>query len=177
MSNSFFKITLLTFIFFTVSIGCNKPEVPSENEGETGESESKVSQYVGTWNYTDILLEDGELVVMGNAVGSFTGKGKDIKGSIEITENPNVYSTAVEFTAEISVFGQTQEIPVEQRKSTGTWEEVNGNIVLTDDNGNDINVLTSSENEITFEGDFTEEITLPLGSVDAESRVVFTVAK
>lgn len=139
--------------------------------------EPEKSKYEGTWNYTKIDLENGKLVLGGNTVGSFTGKGKDIKGTVIMSENPNLYTTSVEFTAEITVLGQTRDVPVDTRTSSGTWEEVNGELILTDDNGNNVDVISSSESQIVFKGDFKEEIVLPLGAVDAEATLEFTVEK
>ncbi len=178
MKKTVLNFTILAFLVAIIGAGCNKPEVPTnEEKDDNTEEENKVSEYVGTWNYTSILLKNGQLLFMGNEVGTFTGEGKEIEGTIEMTENPNVYTTTVEFVAEISVFMNQQEIPVEPRTTSGTWEEVDGKLVLTQDDGTVINVLFSSPDEIVFEGNFTEQITIQLGTIDAKSDLEFTVAK
>lgn len=176
------KIVKLLFLgLMTIAMfSCKETEVPDPEQviiRDTVFVEQELSPYVGFWSYSDIDMQNGTLELDGSPVGSFTGKGKDIVGRIAIAQNPNIYTTTVAFTAEISVFGQTQDLPVEERTSTGTWEEVDGKLKLIDDAGNDVNVVSSSESEIVFEGDFTEEITLPAGAVEANATVIFTVEK
>jgi len=175
---------------------CRKPQVPvieedtnsgsgngngNGGEGE-GEGEELTSDYVGTWDYTNIDLKNGTLESMGQDFGTFTGEGTDLDGMVVITENPNIYTTEITFTADVDVdiFGQeqNQQIPVDKQTSSGTWTEDNGEITLTDDNGNKIGILSSSPSKIVFTGNFNNEVPLtPQFVLDANSDVEFTIAK
>lgn len=165
----------------TLLSACLKPELPQEKD--TGGSDGQTtSAYVGEWDYTSIVLTNGTLSAQGQNLGTFDGDGVDIVGKVVITQDPNIYTTTLEFTADIeaTVFGQTfpQQIPVEQRTSSGTWSEVNGNIKLVDDNGNDVEVISSSSSSIQFRGNFTESVTVGgQFSMDANSDVIFTIQK
>jgi len=188
MKNIFLIIAVNLFIFGSQS--CKKPPLPIIDDttkdttgtgGGTGGGEVKVSPYVGTWNYTKIDLKNGILNVMGNDVGTFTGKGTDIVGKVVITEKPNRYSTEVAFTANIdAVLGgqsQAQTAPVNKQTSAGTWVETNGKITLTDDGGKPIAVLSSTSSEIIFSGSFTTQIPVQFFTIDATSDVEFTINK
>ena len=188
MKNIFLIIAVTLFVFGSQS--CKKPPLPIIDDttkdttgtgGGTGGGEVKVSPYVGTWNYTKIDLKNGILNVMGNDVGTFTGKGTDIVGKVVITEKPNRYSTGVAFTANIdAVLGgqsQAQTAPVNKQTSAGTWVETNGKITLTDDGGKPIAVLSSTSSEIIFSGSFTTQIPVQFFTIDATSDVEFTINK
>lgn len=188
MKNIFLIIAVTLFVFGSQS--CKKPPLPIIDDttkdttgtgGGTGGGEVKVSPYVGTWNYTKIDLKNGILNVMGNDVGTFTGKGTDIVGKVVITEKPNRYSTEVAFTANIdAVLGgqsQAQTAPVNKQTSAGTWVETNGKITLTDDGGKPIAVLSSTSSEIIFSGSFTTQIPVQFFTIDATSDVEFTINK
>lgn len=184
MKNIFLIIAVTFFIFGSQS--CKKPPLPivddtiTDTTG-TGGGEVKVSPYVGTWNYTNIDLKNGILNVMGNDVGTFTGKGSEIVGKVVITEKPNRYTTEVAFTANINaVFGgqsQAQTAPVNKQTSAGTWVETNGKITLTDDGGKSIAVLSSTSSKIIFSGSFTTQIPVQFFTIDATSDVEFTITK
>ena len=188
MKNIFLIIAVTLFVFGSQS--CKKPPLPIIDDttkdttgtgGGTGGGEVKVSPYVGTWNYTKIDLKNGILNVMGNDVGTFTGKGTDIVGKVVITEKPNRYSTEVAFTANIdAVLGgqsQAQTAPVNKQTSAGTWVETNGKITLTDDGGKPIAVLSSTSSQIIFSGSFTTQIPVQFFTIDATSDVEFTITK
>jgi len=102
-------------------------------------------------------------------------------GEVIITENPNRYTTTLEFTAAIELeFGgqaQTQDSPVDRQTSSGTWSEADGEITLTDDTGKDVAVLSSSSSKVVFTGEFSTAIPLQFFSIDATSDVVFTIEK
>ena len=173
------NLKIATLLIFGLLAACQRPELPRDKD--TG-GESGPSPYVGEWTYSSIALSNGVLKLGEQNFGSFEGEGKDIVGKVVISENPNVYSTDIAFTAAIqmTVFGQTvpSEVPVEKRTSTGTWKEVNGKLELYDDNGNTVNVLSSSGSRIQFSGNFAEEVSIPAGfSLQATSDVVFTLVK
>lgn len=181
------KKTLLLVALGAVLIineSCQKPPVPVKVESPVdttdstgGGEEEEVSPFVGTWDYDKIELTNGVLEIMGNEIGTFEGSGSDIDGEVIISEKPNRYTTSLSFTANITVFGQDQSLPVERQTSSGTWTEADGEITLRDDNGNNIAVLSSSSSEIVFSGEFTETIDAQFGSIDATSDVVFTIVK
>jgi hypothetical protein len=175
-------------LFVMVSESCKKPQIPIKKDGKEnkdnsgGKEEDKPSAYVGTWDYTKIILSNGTLGFMGQNLGTFDGVGTKIVGEVVITEEPNVYTTEVEFTAtvETTIGGQTQtqDIPVEKKTSSGTWTESNGNISLKDDNGNTVSIISSNSSKIEFEGNFSENIILGQGfEIDANSDVTFTIEK
>ncbi len=188
MKNIYF--ILLISLSIIVIQSCKKPPLPAIEDpidntgggsGGTGEEE-KPSPYVGTWKYTKIDFTEGVLAVMGNAVGTFTGSGKDIVGEVILTENPNRYTTSLKFTANIRAEfagqSQLQEAPVGQQNSSGTWEETaSGEIKLIDDNGTDLNIVSSTSNKIVFTGDFTTKIPAQFFEIDATSEVRFTLEK
>ena len=176
-------LILLSFSLFLVAMNsCKKPLLPVvEEKSDTGGG-NEPSPYVGTWDYTKINLSNGILTLMGTEVGTFTGTGSSITGKVIISEDPNVYSTEIEFIADVNAtfFGQTQpqEIPVDKTTSTGTWTENGGQISLTDDNGNDISVISSNSSKIVFTGNFANQIVLGQGfAIDATSDVEFTIEK
>lgn len=186
------KILILLTLSLTVAAtqSCKKPPLPVLEEpvntggngsGEEEEEEEEPSPFVGTWSYTKIDLTNGSLEAMGNEVGEFTGTGKDIDGEVVISENPNRYTTDLDFTAEIEfdLFGQTQtqDSPIDNQASSGTWTETDGQIVLTDDSGQEIGILSSSESRIVFTGEFSTQIPLQFFTIDATSDVVFTIEK
>jgi hypothetical protein len=161
---------------------CKKPPVPEvkpipDTTDTTSGGQEEVSPYVGSWEYEKIELTNGVLEIMGNEIGEFEGTGSDIVGEVVITEKPNKYTTSLSFTADISVFGQTQSLPTDRRTSSGTWTETNGEISLVDDSGKKIAVLSSTSAKIVFTGEFTEAIDAQFGSIDATSDVVFTITK
>ena len=166
-----------------INESCQKPPVPiiipAGNTTDTngGGGQLEVSPYVGSWGYDKIALTNGVLEIMGNELGGFEGAGSDIIGEVVITENPNAYTTTLSFTADISVFGQAQSLPVDKQTSGGTWTESNGEITLVDDSGKNIAVVSSTSSMIVFTGEFTETIDAQFGSIDATSDVVFTIAK
>jgi hypothetical protein len=163
-----------------INEGCNRPAVPEVIPTQTTDTtggQIEVSPYVGSWDYDNIELTNGVLEIMGNELGAFEGTGSDIVGEVVITENPNKYTTTLSFTAEISAFGQARSLPVDRQTSSGTWTVSNGEIILVDDSGKEIAVVSSTSSLIVFTGEFTEAIELQFGSVDATSDVVFTISK
>ena len=182
MKNTLLLLALGAILLINES--CQKPPVPiiiqAGNTTDTtggGGQEVEVSPYVGSWSYDKIELTNGVLEIMGNEIGAFEGAGSDITGEVLITENPNKYTTILSFTADISVFGQAQSLPVDKQTSGGTWTESNGEITLVDDSGKNIAVVSSTSSMIVFTGEFTETIDAQFGSIDATSDVVFTIAK
>jgi len=184
MKNILFIIILCLFVAITES--CKKPPLPIVQDTETNDSttngggsggEVEPSPYAGTWDYTKIDLNNGTLSIMGNEIGEFTGFGKDIKGEIVISENPNVFTTELEFTAEVTVFGTARDLPVDKKTSNGTWTEKDGEISLIESNGTKIGVISSSSSKIVFTGNFTESIDAQFGSIQANSDVEFTIEK
>lgn len=181
-------LLILSLSFFViVTHSCKKPPLPSPIEDNSdggsgtgsggGSEEEEVSPYVGTWNYSSIDLKNGTLAIAGQNIGSFEGAGKNIVGSVVISENPDRYTTTVSFTAEVSLLGQSQDISVETRTSSGTWTEANGEIALTDDSGQKIDIISSTSSKIVFAGNFSESFDIQFGSVDANSDVEFTITK
>ncbi|MFB1003741.1 MAG: hypothetical protein QMC70_06355 [Bacteroidia bacterium] len=187
-------VSLSLFIIATQS--CKKPPLPAVEEemntgggngsgGGTGSGggsgEVEVSEFVGTWDYTKVDLTNGILEIMGNEIGTFTGTGSKLVGEVVITENPNNYTTSVSFTAIIDadLGGQQQEqqSDVPTQASSGTWTESNGEITLTDDNGQDIAIVSSSSSKIVFSGEFSTQIPSQFFTLDATSDVVFTIEK
>ena len=188
MKKLVFVLSLSVVVIGTYS--CRKPQVPVIEEdtnsgsgnGNGGGGEELISDYVGTWDYTNIDLKNGTLESMGQDFGTFTGKGTDLEGMLVITENPNIYNTEITFTADVDVvvFGQeqNQQIPVDKQISRGTWSEDNGEITLTDDNGNKIGILSSSPSKIVFTGNFNNEVPItPQFVLDANSDLEFTITK
>ncbi len=182
MKNTLLLLALGAVLLINES--CQKPPVPiiipAGNTTDTtggGGQEEEVSPYVGSWSYDKIELTNGVLEIMGNEIGTFEGAGSDITGEVLITENPNKYTTILSFTADISVFGQAQSLPVDKQTSGGTWTESNGEITLVDDSGKNIAVVSSTSSMIVFTGEFTETIDAQFGSIDATSDVVFTIVK
>lgn len=176
-------VFILSFSILVIgTYSCRKPQVPIIEKGRgtgdtTGGGEILPSAFVGSWEYTNIDLNNGTLKIMGQDLGEFTGKGKDIVGQVVISENPNTYTTELSFNADITVFGQVQEIPVERQTSSGTWTETNGEIALKDNSGKAIGVISSTSSKIVFTGNFTEQIDVQFGSIDANSDVEFTIEK
>ncbi len=184
MKNTLLLLALGAVLLINES--CQKPPVPTiipagnttdTTTGGGGQEEEQVSPYVGSWEYDKIELTNGVLEIMGNELGDFEGAGSDIIGEVVITENPNKYTTTLSFTADISVFGQAQSLPVDKQTSGGTWTESNGEITLVDDSGKSIAVVSSTSSMIVFTGEFTETIDAQFGSIDATSDVVFTIVK
>lgn len=191
MKKVLFILSLSVFVIATQS--CKKPPLPSpvednptgEGSGSGGggqeEEEDKPSPYVGTWDYTKVDLTNGVLEIMDNEIGVFTGTGSNLVGEVVITENPNTYTTNLSFTANIDAeFAgqqQQQQSDVPRQSSSGTWTESNGEISLTDDNGQVIAVLSSSSSQIVFTGEFTTQIPVQFFTLDATSDVVFTIEK
>ncbi len=186
------KVILLSFLcsFLTVLHSCKKPPLPlMEVEINTGEGnnsgggtgEAVVSEFVGKWDYTKVDLTNGILGIMGNDIGTFTGTGSKLVGEGVITENPNIYMTSLSFTANIDadLGGQQQEqqSDVSTQESSGTWTESNGEITLTDDEGKDIAIVSSSSSQIIFSGEFSTQIPTQFFTLDATSDVVFTIEK
>ena len=179
------SIILAILVIFPFG-ACKKPPIPKkkdiENKDGSGNENPETSQYVGTWQYSSIIMTDGDLSVQNQSLGSFEGTGKDIKGSVVVTENPNRFTADLEYTAALtlSIFGQSipRDVPVEKRVITGDWTEVNGQIVLDPDDGSDIDVLSSTGNRVVFSGIFTEQIALGQQfNFDAVSDVEVTIQK
>jgi hypothetical protein len=190
MKKLVFVLSLSVLVIGTYS--CRKPQIPVIEENANGGSgsgnagggggEVLLSEYIGTWDYTNIDLKNGTLESMGQDFGTFTGKGIGLDGMVVITENPNIYTTEIAFTADVDVvvFGQkqNQQIPVDKQTSSGTWTEDNGEITLTDDNGNKVGILSSSSSKIIFTGNFNSEVPVTDQFVlDANSDVEFTISK
>ncbi len=184
MKNLFLILSLSLFVVAISS--CKKPPVPViedvDNSGGGSGGGNEPSAYVGTWEYSKIVLTNGVLNLMGNDVGTFTGTGSSIVGEVVISENPNVYSTEIAFNADVDavIFGQTQpqQIPVEKTTSTGTWTESGGNISLKDDSGKSIAIISSTSSKIVFSGNFANQLELGPGfAIDATSDVEFTIEK
>lgn len=172
------------YLLLVVSIAisaCKKPPVPETNKDNTENEDNTPSPYVGTWTYDKIDMQNGSLETQGQSFGTFNGSGKDMVGSVVVSEDPDVFTAELEYTAalNITIFGQTQQsdFPVEKRTVTGTWEEVNGKLVLTADDNTPLNVISSTENKIIFTGEFSEQVTFGQFNLDALSDVEFTVVK
>ncbi len=177
------SLSLILSLAVLISVAsCKKPPIPIKEDIDNNGGSQKGSDYVGTWDYTKIVMSNGDLSVQGQSLGSFEGTGKDIKGSVIVTENPNRFTAELEYTAALtlSVFGQSipRDIPVEKRVISGDWTEVNGQIVLDPDDGSQIEVLSSSANRVVFSGVFTEKIALGQQfNFDAVSDVAITIEK
>ena len=172
---------------------CKKPPLPIIEEGKnttdtTGNNVGgnggsvEVSPFVGEWDYTKIDLTNGVLTFRGQEAGTFTGKGSNISGNVTFSENPNRYTTDLIFRADVvaEFVGQQQnfEIPVERVQTQGTWSENNGKISLVDDNGNNVQIISNTNSQIVFSGNFTEQIPInQSATLDANSDVVFTIEK
>ena len=188
MKKLFLLLSLSLFLIATQS--CKKPPLPVMEEETTtgggtgsggGIEEVEASEFVGTWDYTNVDLTNGSLEIMGNEIGTFTGTGSNLVGQVIIVENPNTYKTSLSFTADIAAdfAGQQQEqqSEVPTQTSSGTWVESNGEITLTDDNGQEIAIVSSSSTEIVFSGEFSTQIPSDFFTLDATSDVVFTIEK
>ena len=172
---------------------CKKPPLPIIEEGKnttdtTGNNGGgnggsvEVSPFVGEWDYTKIDLTNGVLTFRGQEAGTFTGKGSNISGNVTFSENPNRYTTDLIFRADVvaEFVGQQQnfEIPVERVQTQGTWSENNGKISLVYDNGNNVQIISNTNSQIVFSGNFTEQIPInQFATLDANSDVVFTIEK
>ena len=189
------KISIIFFLGLLIPIvqSCKKPPLPvieenqnptdtSGNSGGNNGEDVKVSSFVGDWDYTKIDLTNGTLSFMAQEAGTFTGKGIDINGSVSFSENPNRYTTDVSFTADVAVVAggqqQNQEIPVDRVQTQGTWTENNGIISLVDDDGTKIQVISNTNTQIVFSGNFTEKVEFnQFVTLDANSDVIFTIEK
>ena len=189
------KISIIFFLGLLIPTvqSCKKPPLPviEENQNSTDTSGNnggnnggnvEVSPFVGDWDYTKIDLTNGILSFMAQEAGTFTGKGLDINGSVSFSESPNRYTTDLSFTADVAVVAggqqQNQVIPVDRVQTQGTWTENNGNISLVDDNGTKIQVISNTNTQIVFSGNFTEEVEFnQFITLDANSDVIFTIEK
>ena len=179
------KLLILIGLAGFISLhACKKPPVPKPKDFETkdGDGKDQESPYVGTWNYTKVVMSNGTLGLQGQSFGTFVGTGKDIKGSVTVTQNPNRFTAELEYTAALTltVFGQEQDrdMPVEKRTITGDWTESNGEISLIADDGSDITILSSSSSKVVFKGTFEETISLSQQfSLEAISDVEITIEK
>jgi hypothetical protein len=180
------KLSILLSFFIVFSLACKKPPIPvksdKEKDGKEDSTGTKTSPYVGTWSYDKIEMTNGQLLLQGQAFGTFDGTGKEIVGSIVVSENPNRFEAVLAYTAalNLTIFGQVQQsdFPVDERTLEGSWTESNGKINLIADDGTKITVVSSSSSQIVFQGTFNEQV--PLGqqfSLDATSDVEFTVSK
>jgi len=187
------NIILLLSLLMPIVHSCKKPPLPIIEEGKnttdtTGNNGGgnggsvEVSPFVGEWDYTKIDLTNGVLTFRGQEAGTFTGKGSNISGNVTFSENPNRYTTDLIFRADVvaEFVGQQQnfEIPVERVQTQGTWSENNGKISLVDDNGNNVQIISNTNSQIVFSGNFTEQIPInQSATLDANSDVVFTIEK
>ncbi|MBR9861394.1 hypothetical protein GYB22_11735 [bacterium] len=178
------KLYLIAFAFLIVfaSGACNKPPVPRpDSEQKDSTPIDQPSVYLGSWEYTSIKLTNGSVLLSSNEVGTFTGTGSDIIGEVEITDDPQRYSTEVEFTADLNlvIFQQStqQSVPVPQNTSVGDWEEKNSKLVLMPDDESDIEIISSTEDKIVFKGNFNQKLTFGQFTFDANSDVEFTIEK
>jgi hypothetical protein len=173
---------LFLSLVFVLS-ACLKPPVPQpKDDANNGNNNEELeSVFPGTWTYHKIIMTNGTLKGAQQELGTFNGIGKDIKGSFEISEDPNTFTTTLEYTAAVNmtIFGQTQQtdMPVQERTVTGTWTESNGELSLKADDGSTVDVKSSSASQIVFSGTFLEQMTLGQFSVDAEADVEFTLVK
>jgi hypothetical protein len=186
-------VILLLSLLIPIVYSCKKPPLPIIEEGKnptdtTGNNGGdngggiEVSPFVGEWDYTKIDLTNGIVSFMGQEAGTFTGKGLNISGNVTFSENPNRYTTDLSFTADVTVDfvgqQQNQKIPVERVQTQGTWTENNGKISLVDDNGSNVQILSNTNSQIIFSGNFTEQIQISqFATLDANSDVVFTIEK
>ena len=187
------NVILLLSLLMPIVHSCKKPPLPIIEEGKnttdtTGNNGGgnggsvEVSPFVGEWDYTKIDLTNGVLTFRGQEAGTFTGKGSNISGNVTFSENPNRYTTDLIFRADVvaEFAGQQQnfEIPVERVQTQGTWSENNGKISLVDDNGNNVQIISNTNSQIVFSGNFTEQIPInQFATLDANSDVVFTIEK
>ena len=161
-----------------VALGaCNEPPVPSDDKKQ----EEQPSPYAGTWSYTKIELDNGTLMYGQTPFGTFSGVGENIIGTVEIKENPDSFTTEVQFTAKLDINVQQQniqqQIPVDKTSSSGTWEEKNGEIVIKPSDGSTIEIISSTENKIVYKGNFDQQVTFGQFTLDANSDVTFTIEK
>lgn len=187
-------IIILLGLLSSVIYSCKKPPLPiieeGENTSETTGTHSggnngggvEVSPFVGDWDYTQIDLTNGVLSFRGQQAGTFSGKGSKITGKVTFSENPNRYTTDLSFTADVTAefTGQQleQEIPVERVQTQGTWSESDGKISLVDDNGNNVQIISNTNTQIVFSGNFTEQVEISqFVTLDANSDVIFTIEK
>ena len=191
------KITIILFLGLLTPIfhSCKKPPLHLVEEGRnstdtTGNNNGgnnngggvEVSPFVGEWDYTKIDLTNGVLSFRGQQAGTFTGKGSDITGKVTFSENPNRYTTDLSFTADViaEFTGQQldQAIPVQRVQTQGTWSESDGKIALVDDNENIVQIISNTNTQIVFSGNFTEQVEInQFVTLDANSDVIFTIEK
>ncbi len=176
-----FSWMILALVLVLGQAACNKPSIPIPDDKEDSGNKGP-SIYVGTWEYTMIDMSNGTLSAQGQALGTFKGSGKDMIGTVVVTENPNRFVAELEYTAALtlSIFNQSlqQEVPVEKRIITGDWSEKNGEISLKADDGSDIEVISSTANKVVFKGEFTEKLAVGQQfNFDAVSDVQVTIEK
>ena len=191
------KITVILFLGLLTPIfhSCKKPPLPlveevrnstdttgNNNGGNNNGGGVEVSPFVGEWDYTKIDLTNGVLSFRGQQAGTFTGKGSDITGKVTFSENPNRYTTDLSFTADViaEFTGQQldQAIPVQRVQTQGTWLESDGKIALVDDNENNVQIISNTNTQIVFSGNFTEQVEInQFVTLDANSDVIFTIEK
>lgn len=191
------KITIILLLGLLIPIihSCKKPPLPiieevenprdttgNNNGGNNNGGGVEVSPFVGDWDYTQIDLTNGVLSFRGQQAGTFSGKGSKITGKVTFSENPNRYTTDLSFTADVTAefTGQQleQEIPVERVQTQGSWSESDGKISLVDDNGNNVQIISNTNTQIVFSGNFTEQIEInQFVTLDANSDVIFTIEK
>ena len=173
-------IILIIPLVILATQSCNNPPLPADKKTDTP-LEDEVNPYVGTWEYTNVEFANGVLEIMGNEVGSFTGEGSSLVGEVVLTEDPNRYTTSLSFTAEIDAdfAGQQQEqsTPVPTQTSSGTWSQSNGQLTLIDDNGEMLEIISSTTSRIVFTGEFFTQIPAQFFTIDASSDLIFTIEK
>lgn len=153
----------LTILTITVSVisfsSC------SDDDGDSSPAASPAqriasSTLVGNWEMTSLdYAGTSSNTVAGQTITTeFTGVGKDFTYTLTFSDNPKEFVSTGGYTVELtSIFaGQstTQDVPIPNAGTTGTWE-LNGNtLVLVDNNTNETStteILSGSNNSFSYD--------------------------
>lgn len=176
------RALLSIFSLSVLLASCLMPPVPTPKDNDNnGGNQNQPSIYAGEWTYTNVAFDNGSLESQGQAFGTFTGEGLELKGGLTITENPNRFTSTLAYTAQITftIFGFQQSIPIpmEETKIEGSWTEQNGKIVFNADDGTEMPVVISNASTIQFTGAFEELINVGQFGLSATADLTYTLEK
>ena len=175
-------ILLLASIFVFSFSSCSDDDGPSQSASNNTSS----GTLIGAWEMTSLNYA-GETSTSAGGVtitSEFSGVGKDFTYVMEFNDNPKTYSTSggyvVDLTTTVSGTSFTQEVPIVDYVTSGTWSVSNNELTTTDDNTGESSttkILSSSNSNFSldfagFFGDITAgaDATITDGQADFKKK-------
>ena len=148
----------------TVLFACKK-------KNEDGGSGGNTDPLVGNWRIDEIDIEGS--TDLGGTTINFTGEGENMTGGYNVkADGTMTYDVSYDLVLNLTPL-PSQSIPVSQSGS-GTWQEVNDELIIVDQNGTTIYpIKVATANILILE----QDTTINQGGIMADMELEITLRK